>query len=130
MATQVLMYPPVPPHIGVSLCYLHVFKTAHKCSFYPCSSSCVLLLPHFYPSSLSLYLASLLQLSEHHNRAAPPLPDHPPEVLDGVLQWALTRYVRVLLSVALHTHKYNGQKTICLKKRLLGGKKKRKRTLT
>lgn len=31
------------------------------------------------------HLPSLLQLSEHDYGAAPPLPDHPPEVLYGVL---------------------------------------------
>lgn len=39
------------------------------------------------------HLASLLQLSEHDYGAASPLPDHPPEVLYGVLQGALACHV-------------------------------------
>lgn len=49
-----------------------------------------------------IYLSSLLQLGQHYDGAASPFPDHPPEVLDGVLQRPLTRHVRVLLPVALH----------------------------
>lgn len=50
---------------------------------------------------MATHLPSLLQLSEHDYGATSPLPDHPPEVLDGVLQGALAGHVRVLLTVAL-----------------------------
>lgn len=53
------------------------------------------------------YLSSLLQLCQHNDRAASPLPDHSPEVLNGVLQRPLTCHVRVLLPITLHTHKYD-----------------------
>lgn len=49
----------------------------------------------------STYLPSLFQLSKHDYGAASPLPDHPPEVLHGVLKRALARHVGVLLTVTL-----------------------------
>ena len=67
-----------------------------------------LLFSHFLTGYLILlfvfahtHLPSLFQLSEHYYRAASPLPDHPPEVLYGVLQGPLARHVRILLTVAL-----------------------------
>lgn len=51
--------------------------------------------------SWAAHLPSLFQLSKHDYGAASPLPDHPPEVLHGVLKRALARHVGVLLTVTL-----------------------------
>lgn len=59
------------------------------------------LIPRCILQFLHTHLSSLFQLSEHHNRAAPPLPDHPPEVFYGVHEGPLTRYVGVFLTVTL-----------------------------
>lgn len=48
-------------------------------------------------------LLSLLDLRQHHDRVALPLPHHPPEVLHGVRQRPLGGDEVVLLSVALGT---------------------------
>lgn len=58
----------------------------------------------------STNLPSLFQLCKHDYGAASPLPDHPPEVLHGVLQRTLARHVGVLLTVPLRIK--NKMKTV------------------
>lgn len=68
-------------------------------------------------------LPSLFQLCKHDYGAASPLPDHPPEVLHGVLQRTLACHVGVLLTVPLWTEKEDE------KDGAGGGKKSPKRPL-
>lgn len=58
----------------------------------------------------STNLPSLFQLCKHDYGAASPLPDHPPEVLHGVLQRTLARHVGVFLTVPLRIK--NKMKTV------------------
>ena len=53
---------------------------------------------------MATHLTILLHSAKHDNGPALVLPDHPPEVVDGVLQWSLCGNVGPMLSVALHTY--------------------------
>ena len=53
-------------------------------------------------ASLKVSYLSLFELTEHHDRGRPVLPDHPPEVIHSVLQRTLCHYVLVPLLVSLH----------------------------
>ena len=53
-------------------------------------------------ASLKVSYLSLFELTEHHDRGRPVLPDHPPKVIHSVLQRALCHYVLMPLLVSLH----------------------------
>ena len=58
-------------------------------------------------AAMATHLTILLHSAKHDNGPALVLPDHPPEVIDSVLQWSLGSNVGSTLSVALHTHMQN-----------------------
>ena len=54
------------------------------------------------------YQFIIVEVCEHHNRVAPLLPNHSPEIVSCVLQWPLCGYVDLAIVVSLTNSEYDG----------------------